>query len=70
MPAGATGTVYFNVNTGILAPCHYHIRDIITGNSVRRGYVVRSWGGRVTGLTNWYRLELRWCVPGSAGAIY
>ncbi|MCA2211577.1 hypothetical protein [Jidongwangia harbinensis] len=69
--AGSDGAVYFNVNTGIVAPCHYYIRDVTNGRPVRDGSVVGSYAGRVTGLTNWYRLELRFCfVGGATGAIY
>lgn len=69
VPAGSDGAVYFNVNTGI-AWCNFYVRDIFTNRVVREGAFAGSVGGRVTGLTNWYRVELRRCLPGSSAAIW
>lgn len=71
VPAGSDGVVDFVINTGIAA-CQYYIRDMILNppKVVREGWGVGSFGGRVSGLTNWYRLELRFCTPGSSGAIW
>jgi hypothetical protein len=69
--AGSDGVVDFEINTGIAA-CQYYIRDITLNPTkvVRQGAGAGHFGGRVTGLTNWYRLELRKCAPGSSGAIW
>lgn len=69
--AGSDGAVDFNINTGIAA-CQYYIRDMALNppKVVRQGAGAGSFGGTVRGLTNRYRLELRFCAPGSTGFIW
>ncbi|TYB62186.1 hypothetical protein FXF51_26050 [Nonomuraea sp. PA05] len=63
------GVVWININTGIVAPCHYYVRDTRNSWPVRDGAVTGHYATRITGLYSWYRLELRWCTSGSSGYI-
>jgi hypothetical protein len=67
--AGAGAAVWININTGIVAPCQYVVRDVANDWPVRTGSSTGHFATRIGGLYSHYRLELNWCTNGSTGLI-
>jgi len=64
----ADGHITYFVTTSAVG-CSYRVKDTVNGNVLRSGRIYFSGGGAIFGLTNWYRIELYSCPPGSLGSV-
>ena len=69
VPASSAGRVSYEIFTTAFG-CKYRVRDTVTRDVVRSGTAWRVEIGSVSGLTNYYRLELWDCFPTDTGIIF